>query len=436
MLELLLSERIVLLHSPSAAGKSSLIDAALRPQLEKEGFSVLPTMRLSCVSPVGPGAPNESNPYLQSLRSGLESGMHRAEPSKQGELAHGSLDDYLTEMEDRLYDISEPDFCTVLIFDQLEEVLRLEYRDEETLAVRKEFFREVGSALRKPHRFCLFAIREDFLGRLEPHQSAVPTFLENTYRLDLLTVNDAAEAIAKPAESAGVRFEPAALERLVDDLSSVTIETREGFKELKGLYVEPMQIQTVLGRLGVAAKNPETVFFQIIEGTGQVRHAARRQPLDGPGAGAGHRGAQRGGAPPGQDQALRAAGLGGAGNRTHVAGILQAVQRHEGAGRAPHARQGRQREGGERAGHQDHTLALDARREPPRQLLGRHAPHRDAERLGRAHHPLDFWPGAPVPHFEPPQRSSPGPQGLQDGMDAVDVLDLRGAPDRAHARRV
>ena len=45
LLDLLIAERIVLLFSPSGAGKTSLIQAALIPEIEREGFRVLPIMR-------------------------------------------------------------------------------------------------------------------------------------------------------------------------------------------------------------------------------------------------------------------------------------------------------------------------------------------------------------------------------------------------------
>jgi MoxR-like ATPase len=46
--DLLIGERIVLLYSPSGAGKTSLIQAALIPELEREHFRVLPLMRATC----------------------------------------------------------------------------------------------------------------------------------------------------------------------------------------------------------------------------------------------------------------------------------------------------------------------------------------------------------------------------------------------------
>src|SRR5690349_16976042 len=47
LFNLLLAERIVMLYSPSGAGKTSLIQAALIPQLKAEDFIVLPTIRLN-----------------------------------------------------------------------------------------------------------------------------------------------------------------------------------------------------------------------------------------------------------------------------------------------------------------------------------------------------------------------------------------------------
>src|SRR5690349_22739324 len=51
LLDLLIAERIVLLYSPSGAGKSSLIQAELIPRLLEEGFHVLPAIRVSMEPP-------------------------------------------------------------------------------------------------------------------------------------------------------------------------------------------------------------------------------------------------------------------------------------------------------------------------------------------------------------------------------------------------
>jgi len=46
LLDLVIAERITLLHSPSGAGKTSLVQAGLIPRLEGEGFRVLPPTRV------------------------------------------------------------------------------------------------------------------------------------------------------------------------------------------------------------------------------------------------------------------------------------------------------------------------------------------------------------------------------------------------------
>ena len=51
LLDLLIAERIVLLYSPSGAGKTSLIQAGLLPELEEEDFQPLPVMRVSLEPP-------------------------------------------------------------------------------------------------------------------------------------------------------------------------------------------------------------------------------------------------------------------------------------------------------------------------------------------------------------------------------------------------
>ena len=44
--DIVISQRLVLLYSPSGAGKSSLIEAGLRAQLVERGFFLPPTVRV------------------------------------------------------------------------------------------------------------------------------------------------------------------------------------------------------------------------------------------------------------------------------------------------------------------------------------------------------------------------------------------------------
>ena len=75
--DLLIARRIVLLYSPSGAGKSSLIEAGLRPRLQHD-FRVLPTIRVSlqALPPCQwrPGTPTCSARSCRSRRADLQTG--------------------------------------------------------------------------------------------------------------------------------------------------------------------------------------------------------------------------------------------------------------------------------------------------------------------------------------------------------------------------
>ena len=106
----ILSERIVLLYSQSGAGKSSLIEAGLRPELKRRRFQTLPTIRVGYEPP--PEA-TSANRYRLSVITSLEAGRHLERQLAPEELASISLKDYLTQRAD---DAPKADPC--LIFDQ------------------------------------------------------------------------------------------------------------------------------------------------------------------------------------------------------------------------------------------------------------------------------------------------------------------------------
>ena len=137
LLDLVLAERIVLLHSPSGAGKTSLIQAALIPKLKEEGFEVLPVIRVKLEQPVGADRGEALNHYVLSTLLSLEEGVPTDKQLAVAELARMSLDDYLSGRPAKADN-------RVLIFDQFEEVL-LNPADQ---PAKREFFRQLGVALR------------------------------------------------------------------------------------------------------------------------------------------------------------------------------------------------------------------------------------------------------------------------------------------------
>ncbi|NTV64021.1 MAG: ATP-binding protein, partial [Oscillochloris sp.] len=235
---LLIAERIVLLYSPSGAGKTSLVQAALVPRLGEEGFQVLPPIR------VGAELPSECvgvNRYILSAMLSIEGRRPAKDQIPLAELAGLSLDAYLERIADPALD------GCVLIFDQFEEILSLVPNDR---TAKEAFFVQVGVALRSRARWALFSMREDYIAQLDPFLREIPTRLANRMRLDLLDADAALTAVQKPAHAVGVTFVKEAAQQLIDDLRMVRIQLADGSTQQEmGLYVEPVQLQVVCYRL-------------------------------------------------------------------------------------------------------------------------------------------------------------------------------------------
>jgi hypothetical protein len=236
LLDLLIAERIVLVYSPSGAGKSSLIRAALTPKLIEESFTVLPVARVNTLPCAGV---TPLNRYTFSLLLSLEEGGEEEQQLPEQELAPMDVRDYFG----RRWGQVDP----VLIVDQFEEILTSDPTD---LSTKKEFFIQVGKALENRNWRALFAMREEYLAGLDPYLQCIPTRFSTRFRLEFLKVEEAREAIQRPAENAEVRFNDRAAQKLVDDLRRVRIQTLMGEPEEQlGPYIEPVQLQVVCQRL-------------------------------------------------------------------------------------------------------------------------------------------------------------------------------------------
>lgn len=217
---LLTAERVVLLYSPSGAGKSSLVQAGLIPAMEKR-FDVWGPTRVNTQPPAG-----VSNRYIWSAIAGLEKSEQRPDMT-------------LTE-----YAAARPHTRNPLIvFDQFEEILRVEPEARET---RWECFRQLGELLHDPHIWALFILREDYLAPLEPYMEAIPSCLQHRYRLDRLTTEMAARAIEGPTETLQRKYAAGVIDRLVTNLATVQVQGADGKPQTRvGEYVEPLQLQVV-----------------------------------------------------------------------------------------------------------------------------------------------------------------------------------------------
>ncbi|CAG9180893.1 hypothetical protein LMG23992_04334 [Cupriavidus laharis] len=225
----LIADRIVLLYSPSGAGKTSLIEAGLRPRLA-DRFDVLPTARVS--APYG-GA----NRYVTSVlhcwatRTGVKP---RADDTLLSCLSR--LQNQATGARPRRL---------MIVLDQFEEIFTL---DNDDTAQKREFFTQLGDVLEHGASpvWALVSMREEYFSWLDAYRDLVPTRLTNTMRIDLLTREQALQALIGPAAAVGVDFREDAAQRLVHDLAQIRTRNANGQAVMReGRFVEPVQLQVV-----------------------------------------------------------------------------------------------------------------------------------------------------------------------------------------------
>ncbi|MCB9156121.1 MAG: ATP-binding protein, partial [Caldilineaceae bacterium] len=286
LLNLLIAERIVLLYSPSGAGKTSLIQAALIPELEREGFRVFRPARVSLEAEEQ--VSGIANRYIFSLLLSLEAHLPEgAEPLTHSELATVTLSDYLAlraphganpidadQSSEEAKSWDDEWHGDVLIFDQFEEILTVDPTDRDA---KHEFFRQVGEALQDRQRWALFALREEFLAGLDPYVRPIPTRFATTFRLELLGPDAARQAMQRPAANHGVTFTDAAADKLINDLRTVQVMEPDGSTHpALGDAIEPVQLQVVCLRLwNGLAPDDARIDAQDVDDFGDVDQALR-----------------------------------------------------------------------------------------------------------------------------------------------------------------
>lgn len=274
LLNLLVAQRIVLLHSPSGAGKSSLVNAGLIPRLKEDGFEVLPVIRVNLAPPAS--TPAGFNRYSYSMLVNLEERLPDEQRRAPAGLASLTLAQYLGEEKAAGRILAEsaehnpPNLA--LILDQFEEVLTVEPNDVDG---KMAFFEQLGEALRDRSIWALFSMREDYLAGLTPYLRPVPTHLSNTYRLDFLDAKAAIQAVRQPAEGVGVAFDEKAAQALVDNLRRVQVQQPDGSVRAElGPSVEPLQMQVICYRLWEGlTPGDTTIDQQDIEKLGDVNRS-------------------------------------------------------------------------------------------------------------------------------------------------------------------
>ncbi len=179
LLSLVISERLVLFYAQSGAGKSSLINTRLVPQLQEAGFAVLPIGRVSGM--LSKSILQVDNIFLFNLMRMIDSTS--TEPAQ---FAHLTLTDFLAKLTSpdgvqyrydtnfkssevlKTSEVSESVPC-VLIIDQFEEIITAY---PERWEERQQFFEQVNQAMQAdPMLWLVLTLREDYVARLDPYSS-------------------------------------------------------------------------------------------------------------------------------------------------------------------------------------------------------------------------------------------------------------------------
>jgi hypothetical protein len=241
ILSLIMFHRTVLLYAQSGAGKSSLINTLIIPDLQTAGFATPPVVRIR-------GAPAEylntaANVYVANILYALIPEIAEPPPADAPEPTQPTLLDVL-----RRAGPPPGGQGPVLVFDQFEELFTT-YQDR--WPEREAVFAQIAEALDGiPTLRVLFSMREDFIAELDPLIWRVPQGIDVRYRLELLRRDAAISAVIEPSQLSGVTFDGAAAARLVRDLRQINAEGRDGRpQQVDGEYIEPVQLQIVCKRL-------------------------------------------------------------------------------------------------------------------------------------------------------------------------------------------
>lgn len=245
---LVASERLVLFYAQSGAGKSSLLNTRLIPDLEQSHYEVFPVGRVSSGSVSEDTA---GNVYIYNLMRSLV--QHEIDPaaiislSFSQFLAGLNLDDNGYFYDDTPQLVQDEEEYTpwrrALIIDQFEEVFSTHLDAWEK---REDFFRQLAQAMQDdPYLWVVLVMREDYIAALDPYAHLLPGGLRTRYYMQRLCREAALKAMKNPVQYLRPYADGVA-EKLVENLASIKVQRPGGKLEVQpGQYVEPVQLQVV-----------------------------------------------------------------------------------------------------------------------------------------------------------------------------------------------
>lgn len=210
------AHRLVVLHGASGTGKTSLLLAGVLPRLEHAD-------------------PPYETLYIRTLEDPalvIRRAIRRRLPAANLP-EDGSLVDFLDAATRAL---ERP---LVIVLDQFEEFF-IRFNPK----FRAPFIAELGALYdaRDVPVKVVFSLREDWLASLSEIEARIPEVYRTRLRLLPLSRDQARQAITAPVERMGMRYDPALVDRLLDDLV-------DEVSDVEGAVVMPPQLQLVCDAL-------------------------------------------------------------------------------------------------------------------------------------------------------------------------------------------
>jgi HEAT repeat protein len=205
----ILSTRLLVLFSPSGSGKTSLIEAGVRPQLEEMGYKTVYSRM-------------EDDPVV-SVRRAVREALGETFDEEETQEAQENLEGVRDE-DDGFYDYfktaAESAGRPLVIFlDQFEEFF-IYHRDNPE--VRRRFIRETAKVKYDDDLpvFLVLSLREDYFAGLHEFREEIPSIFQHNanIRLEPLAEKAARRAVEGPVKTMGFDYEPELADRLLEDL--------------------------------------------------------------------------------------------------------------------------------------------------------------------------------------------------------------------------